>query len=83
MRIALALAVVGIFAALAVRLHRCKCGSHKRKDAPAGQLTFIPTSYGGFYTRTVRENCADCGHDHGLRTDTWNAAPSDIVALFI
>ena len=83
MRTAFAITAVGVLAALAIRLHRCSCGSHRRNRRRVGEVTFFPTTYGGFFSQTEEESCAGCGKHIGLNPVTWNRFSPETVALFI
>lgn len=83
MRLALGLSMAIILTHVAVNLHKCKCGSHKRVRRVLGTPTFFPTTYGGFFSQSVEVSCGKCGRHIALRKETWNRLPSDVVALFV
>jgi hypothetical protein len=83
MRYVYAVAFAIILGNAAIKLHQCKCGSHKRRRRMVGQPAFFPTTYGGFYSQTREVSCEGCGRQISLGVVTWNRLSPEMVALFI
>jgi hypothetical protein len=83
MRYVYAVAIAIILGNAAIKLHQCKCGSHRRRRRMVGQMTFFPTTYGGFFSQTEEVSCGGCGRQVSLSPVTWNRLSPEMVALFI